>query len=514
MKIVTVEQMRAIEREASERYGLNSATLMENAGQSVAERIRAHLSGDVAGVQMLVLVGPGNNGGDGQVAARHLANWGAAVFQYIWRDRRLIRPSETADAQSGAIEQLPSDVLRGADVVLDALLGTGHGRPLDPSMRQLLAAVEAEQARRPALLTVALDLPSGLNADTGAVDDGTVRADLTVTLAFPKVGLLLFPGADYIGELEVGSIGLPADMGGDIPFDLLDTHLVRQKLPARPLDSNKGTFGKAMVLAGSPPFPGSAFLASTAASRTGAGLVTLATTPDMAPIYAVKLSEATFTILPRPEASPDERAAALVGALDGYAALLVGPGLGQSDATALFLQAVFTALRELPDARRPHMVVDADGLNMLAHLARWWELLPSQTVLTPHPGEMSRLLGGTPVSGGHADRLKIVSQAAARWGHVVVLKGACTLIAHPDGRIAANWPPNPALATAGTGDVLAGMVAGFLAQHLDPFDGACVAVFGHARAGLAVSQRLGNAGLLASDLLSEIPVALQTIRGA
>ncbi len=511
MQVVSVDEMRAIEQRAATEYGLTTDVLMRSAGRSIAEILRTRLGGDVVNTSILMLVGPGNNGGDGRVAAGHLAEWGAHITSFIWKERRLEDGASVLSV--GDDLRAVKESLAHADVVLDALLGTGHARALDPSMRDVLAAVGEERARRPTLLVVSVDLPTGLDADSGAIDPGTLAADLTVTLAFPKRGMLLFPGASYIGELEVGDIGLPADMPIDVTLDLMTPEIVRGLLPARPLDSNKGTFGKAMIMAGSMPYPGSAFLAATAAGRVGAGLVTLAVTPDLAPIYAVKLSETTFLPLPDASGSPVDRARALLDGLHGYAALLIGPGLGQADDTRAFLMALFDGLRTMPASSRPRLVVDADGLNHLARAERWWELLPPHTVITPHPGEITRLRGGSHVSGGGADRLDVV-RWAAEWGHVIVLKGGCTLVASPDGRMRINWPPNPALATAGTGDVLAGAVVGFLAQGANPFDAASSAVFTHARAGLAVSDRLGDAGLLASDLLPELPSALRDTRTA
>lgn len=510
VKIVTVDQMREIERRAETEHGLTSPVLMEHAGQSIAEMVWQRITGEATSQRVLVLAGPGNNGGDGRVATRFLARWGATVTLYAWKERQL----ET----NGRIVAVGDDLgpvvaeLRQASVVVDALLGTGHARPLDPSMRALLAAVEAERARRPTLFVVALDLPSGLNADSGAVDAGTAHADLTITLAYPKLGLLLFPGAEYVGELEVGEIGLPPAMADDIALEMLDAPLVRGLLPPRPLDSNKGTFGKVMLLAGSLPYPGSAYLAATAAGRVGAGLVTLAVAPEMAPVYAVKLSEATQVPLPPESGSPVERARVFLAGLTGYAATLIGPGLGQADVTREMVLAVFDGLRTLPENERPRVVVDADGLNALARIDRWWERLPRRSVLTPHPGEMTRLRGGARVSGGGADRLEVAQRAAEEWGHVVVLKGACTVVAAPGEGPRICWPPNPALATAGTGDVLAGTVAGLLAQGAEPFTAASAAVYLHARAGLGVSARLGSAGLLASDLLGELPIALHDTR--
>ena len=509
MKVVTVQQMRAIEHRADVEYGLTSAVLMEHAGLSVAEILRDELGGDVAGRSVLVLVGPGNNGGDGRVAGHFLAAWGARLAYYVWREQRL---EDGGDALPVGDDLAPlRAALERTDVVLDALLGTGTARPLDQTMRRVLAAVAEMRAAKGKPLVFAVDLPTGLNADTGAVDEGAIAADLTITLAFPKPGLLLFPGAAHIGDLRVGSIGLPADMARDVAFDLVDAPLARSLLPARPLESNKGTYGKAMVLAGSARYPGSAYLASSAAGRVGAGLVTLATTPELAPIYATKLTEVTFHLLLPDSATAADRARELVSGLAGYRALLVGPGLGQAPETWDLLRAVLDGVRALAPDDRPLLVVDADGLNLLAKERDWWDILPPGSVLTPHPGEMGRLLGGEHISGGGADRLQ-VAEWARKWHHVVVLKGACTLIAAPDGRLRIHWPPNPALATAGTGDVLAGAIAGLLAQRLGAFDAASLGVYLHGRAGLAVRAWVGDAGLLASDLLAELPQAAKELR--
>ena len=255
--------------------------LMERAGQSVAEILRAHAGGDVRDLDVLMLVGPGNNGGDGRVMGRYLAGWGARVTHFLWKESvpRTRGRTVPAGADLAALRR----PLASADIVVDALLGTGHARPLAPTMRQALALVQAERERRPGgLIVLAVDLPSGLNADTGAVDEGTIAADLTVTLAFPKTGLYLFPGAALVGELEVGSIGLPDEMSILPGMEALEAPLVRPSLPARPLESNKGTYGKAMILAGSPQYVGAAFLAASAAGRIGAGLITIATTTSLA----------------------------------------------------------------------------------------------------------------------------------------------------------------------------------------------------------------------------------------
>lgn len=510
MRVVTVEQMRAIERRAESEHGLTSPVLMEHAGRSVAELLRAALGGAVNDRRVLILVGPGNNGGDGRVMGRYLAEWGAEVTFYAWKERRL----EAGNRLIPVGDDLAAvrDAVARADVVADALLGTGNARPLEASMRRLLALVRDEKARRPALYVLAVDLPTGLNADTGAVDEGAIPCDLTVTLAFPKLGLLLYPGSNDVGPLQVGGIGLPPEMSIAAELDLLDAASVRPLLPARPADSNKGTFGKVMILAGSAHYIGAAYLVTAAAARIGAGLVTLATTAERAPLYASMLPEATYHLLPAESADPVERARTILDGLADYRALVVGPGLGQSDATRGLLDALFAGLKT--QAERPRLLVDADGLNMLARIERWWERLPAGTVITPHPGEMARLRGGANVSGGGPDRLPVAREAARAWNLVVALKGANTFITEPDGGTRMSWPGNAALATGGTGDVLAGTIGGLLAQGLDPYAAASAGVYVHSQAGFLVSGRIGDAGLLAGDLLDALPLALKEIKQA
>ena len=510
MRVVSVAEMREIEQRAEDQYGLTSPVLMEHAGRSIAEALREHFGGDVTGREILVLVGPGNNGGDGRVMGRYLADWGAHVTHYVWKGRRLevdARYIPVSDDLAGV-----RGALARADAVADALLGTGHTRPLDPTMGTLLSLVREEKQRRSDLFILAVDVPSGLNCDTGAIDDGTIEADMTVTLAFPKTGQFLFPGATYTGTLRVGAIGLPAGMEIAPGLELLDDALIRPLLPRRPLNSNKGTFGKVMILAGSPPYPGSAYLVAAAAARVGAGLVTLATVPALVPLYMTRLPEITYHQLPEMSASPEERAHALLEGLNGYRAVVIGPGLGHDEHARAMLEHVFAGVRTMDESQRPRLIVDADGLNSLAQIDHWWELLPPETIITPHPMEMTRLRGGTAVSGGGADRLEVTARAARDWNLVVVLKGAFTLVASSDGRMRINGKGNPALASAGTGDVLAGAVGGLLAQNVAPFDAAAVAVYLHSEAGSRVSARIGDAGLLAGDLLPELPMAIRAIK--
>lgn len=518
MHIVTVEEMRDLEARADREYGLTSPILMENAGRSAAEILARHIQREqnVGDQEFLLLIGPGNNGGDGLVMARYLEQWDGRVSLYHWKEQRLIIHGEEVSASRTA-ERLEESI-RSASYILDALLGIGRSRPLPDDMRNLLKRVQAERAQRPNLAIVAVDLPTGMNADTGEVDPGTIDADVTITLACPKQGFFFFPGRGYLGQLYIGSIGLPHELKSNLKAEMLTGQLVNKLIPQRPLESNKGTFGKVMLLCGSPPYPGSAYLAGNAAARIGAGLITLAVSEEMLPVYASTFHEATFLLLPPEDESNLRRANTLIESLDGYRSLLVGPGLGQSSSTREMILHVLERLRALPDERRPRLVIDADGLNNLSALEHWWTLLPPGTVITPHPGEMGRLCKGLKVSGGDIDRLELARQKAQEWQVILVLKGACTIITHAsaanDVYTHINWKANPAMATAGTGDVLAGMIAGLLAQGLQPFDAASAGVYLHTQAGELVSNELGLAGLLAADLLPKIPRVLKDLNKA
>ena len=515
MHIVTVDEMRDLEARAEREYGLTSHILMENAGKSAAEILVEYMSKQHSKSrrevhEMLVLVGPGNNGGDGLVMARHLEQWGAQISTYHWKEQQLTIHGREIPQED--IAQELEEIIQRADYILDALLGTGRSRPLPDSMRSLLGRVHQEHEKRSELRVIAIDLPTGLNADTGEVDPGTIPADVTITLACPKQGFFFFPGREYIGELHVGSIGFPPELEHHLKTEMLTGQLVNSILPKRPLNSNKGTFGKVMLFCGSPPYPGSAFLAGNAAARIGAGLVTLAVSEQMLPIYASAFHEATFVLLPEEEAGSFECVSTLKSHLEGYRALLMGPGLGQSPYIREVILELLEELRAMPDEERPHLIVDADGLNNLSALERWWTLLPTGTVITPHPGEMGRLCHGLKVSGGGIDRLELSRSKAQEWQVTLVLKGACTIITEPGGRTRINWQANPALATAGTGDVLAGMIAGLLAQKVDPFDAASAAVHLHTAASELVSAQIGDTGLLAADLLPQIPRAIMKLR--
>ena len=517
MKIVTADQMREIERRAAE-IGLPPRVLMDNAGLAVAQGIREYLT-NIEGRHILVLVGPGNNGGDGLVVARHLHDWGAGVLLYLSSPR----PDSDTNFQLTQQRTIPtilasqdddlatlSSWLHSADGVVDALFGTGKVRPLEGVFRQILHQVSKVKAVRPDLDIIALDLPSGLNSDSGTVDPACLAADVTITLAYPKLGLFAFPGAGKRGKLVVADIGISAALADDIPTELITADWARSVFPERPPEANKGTFGRILVAGGSINYIGAVYLACAAATRVGAGLVTLATARTLQPILAAKLTEVTYA--PLTESEPGiiaaEASETLKQWLPNYNVLLLGCGLGQDPQAAECIKS--TLFSSLPDPP-PDLVLDADALNTLARVPQWWQKLSQDAVLTPHPGEMSRLMGLS-IDEIQSNRLEVAREAATLWHKTVVLKGAYTVIAAPDGRAKINPQANPGLASAGTGDVLAGMISGLLAQGLSPFEAACCGVYLHGEAGERVREKLGDAGMIASDLLPLLPVVIKQLK--
>jgi hydroxyethylthiazole kinase-like uncharacterized protein yjeF len=559
MKVVTTGEMRRIEK-AADAGGLSFATMMENAGRAVAEACqRDQRMGPPGDRRILVLVGPGNNGGDGLVAARYLHDAGAQVKLYIGKrqlkgddhyalcqERGIITTRAEDDPNLKSLRKL----LREADVIIDALLGTGVSKPIEGPLKDVLetAKEEIEKRRReekskeplvspsfppsPSLtsspLTVAVDVPSGLNCDNGAVDPVTIPADLTVTFGFPKVGQFLFPGAEYLGKLLVADIDIPPSLADDVSVELATPQMVSELLPKRPLGAHKGTFGKALVVAGSVNYTGAAYLASAAATRVGTGLVTLALADNLHPILASKLSEVTFLLLPHDMGAIVPEAMKILGEkVSDYNALLLGPGLGRDGKTIEFVQRflarewrskrprvgfLVTGEEEAEgeSAVLPLSVIDADGLNALADRPNWWKYLGGPNVLTPHPGEMARLVG-CGVDEVEANRIEAAREMAKRWKQVVTLKGAHTVVAAPDGQTVIIPFANPGLATAGSGDVLAGAIVGFLAQGLSLFAAAVAGAYIHGLAGDLVREEMGDAGMVAGDLLPMLPQAIALV---
>jgi NAD(P)H-hydrate epimerase len=354
---------------------------------------------------------------------------------------------------------------------------------------------------------VAVDGPSGLDYDNGALDEMAIPADVTVTFAYPKPGHLKFPGASELGELLIADIGTDPTLADDVALEVITPDLVQKWLPPRPLNAHKGTFGKALIIAGSVNYTGAAYLAGAAATRAGAGLVTLALPAVIHAPVAAQLAEATYLPLPgAPELGviTSEAVAIVTEQSGGYDALLLGPGLGQARMTEAFVEALLPKIREGTHS----LVIDADGLNILTGMQEWPKQLPTASILTPHPGEMARLTGHT-TGEVQANRVAVAQSQAAAWEHVIVLKGAYTVVAAPDGRTAIIPFANSGLATAGTGDVLAGAIVALRAQGVNAFEAAAAGAYLHGLAGELARLEFGTAGMVAGDVLAHLPRAWQ-----
>ena len=542
MKLVTVGEMQEIESQA-DAQGLSYAQMMENAGRGLAAVVSSEY-GDHAQDGVLGLVGSGNNGGDALVALAELARGGWRASAYLVRPRAADDPLLARLEQAGgrlyrAEEDAAFDLLReliaGHAVILDGVLGTGIRLPLKPQVAVVLDAARRAIVALPGTHVVAVDCPSGIDLDTGEAAPETIPAELTVTMAAAKVGMFRFPAFSLIGRLQSAGIGLPEEGSRGVrveSWEAVRRHApgadwVLRRLPERPPTAHKGTFGTLLVAAGSSHYTGAAVRAGRAAYRSGAGLVTLAVPSPLHATLAGHFPEATW--LPLADAGGFIAASAaddLHSGLERATALLIGPGFGLENETKNFLARLFKGekhpvgflasgqSREAARSRGlPPTVVDADGLKLLARLDGWHQCLPAPSVLTPHPGEMS-ILSGLSKDDIQADRLAVAERFAREWGHVVVLKGAFTVIAGPQGDTAVIPVASAALARAGTGDVLAGLIAGLLAQGMEPYEAAAAGAWIHAQAGLECARRLGNpASVLAGDLIDGIVSILSLLLG-
>lgn len=560
--VYTVEQMQALEQ-ASDAAGHSYDAMMERAADAVTHVIAEMWS--AGETRVLVLAGPGNNGGDGLVAARNLARQEFSVAALLWkRERDERRAREARDAGVSLLStddaegrQTLQRALRRADVVIDALLGTGVSRPIEGELAEILANLRevCEQSPddrdviwtqehaalslsevRPAV--IAVDVPSGLHSDSGEVDPATVPADVTVTLAGPKRGMLIPDGWDVLGELVVGDIGIPDDVVQEAQNigELLTPATVAPLIPERPFSGHKGTFGKTLIVGGSANYVGAPALAAEGAGRAGAGLVTLAVPEIIAAALAAKseLTSMTWLLLPHDlGAIRTEALKVLRKELNTYDSLVVGMGIGQEEVTQEFVYALL-GLRSPEQPRKaigflhgsggadadsgerlslPPTVLDADALNALAAYRGdlSGQLTPGRFVLTPHPGEMSRL-SRVDVDDVLPRRLEVTREKAQEWQQVVVLKGAFTVIAASDGRVSVSPFANPILATAGTGDVLAGVIGALLAQGLEPYDAARLGVYVHGLAGTLLARNAAaNRGALSSELAPYVRDALAAL---
>ncbi len=560
IKVFSVAEMVAAEK-ASDAAGNSYDEMMEKAGWAVAEAIRERYP--VTGSKVTILVGPGNNGGDGLVAGRYLAEWGADVSFYLYKERDLETDRNLAMVQEMNLPIVISELdqryrvlrsrLRITNILVDALLGTGVSRPVGGNLAKLMQEVKAvlepralfeiEESRsrlisiadpgtgaraqpglgdtiqllstansqksdvsiaQPDLHIVAVDCPSGLNCDSGELDDLAMPADLTVTFAGPKRGHFIFPGAAACGEIVVADIDISAKLPevAGVQVELATAEMARTFMPDRPIDGHKGTFGWALIAAGSVRYWGAAVLAGQAAYRTGAGLVALAVPSSIRSAVATQLPEATYPLIADDDVLTAQSAIKLLEDMDIYHALLVGPGLYEAGA---FLETLLSST----EVDLPPMVIDADGLNLLSQMLDWPSRLAAGTILTPHPGEMARLAGSSLSEIKARDRVELAREKAAEWDCVVLLKGAFTIVAAPDGRCAILPFANPALAVAGSGDVLSGIVVALLGQKLPSFEAAVLGGYLHA----AAAQISGvDVGLLAGEIADLVPEVMEILK--
>jgi len=512
MKFVTVNEMKAIEEEANQK-GLTYELMMENAGRNLGEIVEREYSVQKVG-GVLGLIGAGNNGGDTLVALAYLLDNGWRATAYMVKKRDNTDPLvERLLQKGGKIFSVDQDedliqlkiLLHENDVVLDGILGTGFHLPLRPDIARILKTTKdtiAEVFDPP--FVVAVDCPSGVDCDTGDASPEVIPANLTVTMAAIKIGMMRLPAFKLCGKIELAGIGNLETLENWIKIKrfIIDSDWIDQKLPARPEDSHKGTFGTTLIIAGSKNYTGAAYLAAKAAYLSGCGLVTLAAIDDVHHALAGQLPEVTW--IPLPDKSgfiSEEGVHILQDFLPKASALLIGPGFGLHSSTERFLHTLF----EEYSGNLPALVIDADGLKLLARLPDWPGRLPQETILTPHPGEMS-VLTQMKTNEIQLQRVFTAEHYANLWNQIVILKGAFSIVAEPHGRTAMNPVASSALAKAGTGDVLAGLITGLRAQGVNAFDAAAMGVWIHAQAGLFAADKIGTTrSVLSSDILQAIP---------
>jgi len=493
-----------------EEFHIPADTLMENAGRLLADEIQNSF-GPVAGKMVAVVAGKGNNGGDGLVVARHLLEAAARITVY------LLAPPEKMSAEArvnlerfrssaGRVEFLNEaglgdlfQSLSRSDLIVDALFGTGISSPVEGLAARVIDAIN--ESGRP---VIAADLPSGIHTDTGRVMGTAIKATMTVAFALPKRGLLLYPGSDFVGRLKVADIGIPPALVDQLPGTIrwFTSAEAGELIRRRSINSHKGTFGHMVVIAGSSGKGGAAVMASLSGLRVGAGLVTLGHPAGLEGTLPDRPLE--IMTLPLPQTAERSLSRAALGSLLEFAkdksVAAIGPGLSVHPETAALIHDLITHLA-VP------MVIDADGLNVLVGHLDLLNRARSPIVLTPHPGEMARLIGST-VREVQADRVGIATDFVGRYPVTLVLKGAGTIVATPSGPVTINSTGNPGMATAGTGDVLTGVVAGLIAQGYSPDQASRLGVYLHGLAGDLASDEIGEIGFLAGDVIRLLPAAI------
>lgn len=519
MKIVTAQTMRELDRRATEEFGIKGETLMDRAGFGVANAVRR--LAETSGFQLAfvhLIAGRGNNGGDAFVAARYLKDmgfgvevWLAGSLAQVTGDAALylskLKPAKIRVEQLPTMEDWQAAIRQplAAEIIVDGVLGTGI---TGPARGPVAGAIQYIRSQANEALVVSIDIPSGLNADTGVPEGDIVAADVTATMGLPKLGLVAPAAIDYVGAIEVVDIGLPADAVADAEGD--DKEMIfltdlQPLFPRRPRNTHKGDYGHVVIIGGGGAFTGAVTLAARAAHRSGVGLVSAIVPRSLRAIVATASPETMVA------AAPEDAHGALVdAALDTVRdffslgrAYVVGPGLTRAPATRRLVEAV------VREATGP-LVIDADALSVMHGEPEYFARSKFPVVLTPHPGEMAALLGRT-VADVQDDRIAAARELAARSNAVAVLKGAGTVVARPDGSVFVNATGNPGMAKGGAGDVLSGVLGGLLAQGFSPLAAACAAVYVHGRAGDLAAWRRCQVSLSAGDLIEELSFAFRDL---
>ncbi len=523
MKVVTAEEMREIDSKTI-ASGVPAIRLMENAGKAVAAAIKSHY-GPLKAKGISIFCGKGNNGGDGLVVARLLAKEKVETKVFLLAKKQELKRYPRANLKkvlrkkikvteintSRKLERLKQEIKK-TDLIVDAILGTGiKGAPKGIEAKTIKFI---NTLKRP---IVSVDIPSGVEGSTGQVPGEAIRADLTITFGLPKIGLVVYPGAEYVGELEVADIGIPKKFLRDkrIKVNLITKEEISSSFLPRKADTHKGTYGYLFVIAGSVGMTGAATLTSQAAAlcfgalRSGVGLVTLGIPKSLNEIMEIKLTEGMT--LPLPETKKKTLSLKAEKEIIKFSnktdALALGPGLSIDKETQRLVRKLIKKI-SLP------MVIDADALNALAgqlSLLRPATRNRQPAIITPHPGEMARLIGKK-AKEVQENRIKAASDFAKRYKVIVVLKGARTIISDPEGNVYINPTGNPGMASAGVGDVLTGMIGSFLAQRKEPLEAAKMGVYLHGLAGDLASQEKGEEALVASDILEKLPQAFKSLR--
>lgn len=516
MKIVNNIQMKQLDRMTIEQYGIPGILLMENAGVAVFQEVVRYLQ-NLTGKKVAIICGRGNNGGDGFVVARHLFQHKAEAKVFIAGNPAVIGGDaktnlEILKSLEVPIEVLSSeqsrsdlfDQLKEYDLIVDAIFGIGLDRSIDEFIQGIIEAINASGKS-----VISIDIPSGVNAANGCICSIAVKAEKTVVFQLPKLGNINYPGSDYTGEILIKNIGIPQKLIDSInsQMQMITMDWVRKIIPRRKADTHKGDYGSVYIVAGSTGMTGAAMLTCEAVLRSGAGLVKVAIPQSLNNIMEIRLTEAITVPLPELKKgvvgiSDIEKIMKTMSRSDAVA---VGPGSGQS-------RELEEVLRNIFESSTTPIVLDADALNSLANRKELLKLLKSPAVLTPHPMEMSRLTE-VPVEDIQKNRVEVAREFAKKWNVIIVLKGARTVVAAPSGETFINTTGNPGMATAGSGDVLTGIITGLIAQGIDPVQATAAAVYIHGLAGDKAAAEIGEYGLMAGDIINYLPYALKEIVG-